>query len=228
MPLKRRKMINIALDGPAGSGKSTVAKIIANKLNILYLDTGATYRACALKCLLSGVDVKDEKAVEKIIKDIDVKVEYKNGTQITLLDGKDVSTDIRKPEVSMLASAVSAHRAVREKMVELQREVAKSMDCVLDGRDIGSNVLPNAEFKYYITADSKIRAERRYKELIERGTPVDFEKLHEEIVQRDYNDSHREFAPLIKCDDAKLIDTSHMTADEVVDIIIRDVTKGNK
>ena len=221
-------MINIALDGPAGSGKSTVAKIIASKLNILYLDTGATYRACALKCLLSGVDVKDEKAVEKIIKDIDVKVEYKNGAQITLLDGKDVSTDIRKPEVSMLASAVSAHRVVREKMVELQREVAGSMDCVLDGRDIGSNVLPNAEFKYYITADSRIRAERRYKELIERGTPVDFEKLHEEIVQRDYNDSHREFAPLIKCDDAKLIDTSDMTVDEVVETILKDVLKGRK
>ncbi len=221
-------MINIALDGPAGSGKSTVAKIIANKLNILYLDTGATYRACALKCLLSGGDVKDEKAVEKIIKDIDVKVEYKNGAQITLLDGKDVSTDIRKPEVSMLASAVSAHRVVREKMVELQREVAGSMDCVLDGRDIGSNVLPNAEFKYYITADSRIRAERRYKELIERGTPVDFEKLHEEIVQRDYNDSHREFAPLIKCDDAKLIDTSDMTVDEVVETILKDVLKGRK
>lgn len=219
-------MINIALDGPAGSGKSTVAKILANKLNILYLDTGATYRACALKCLLSGVDVNDETAVEKIIKNIDVKVEYKNGTQITLLDGNDVSTDIRKPEVSMLASAVSAHKAVREKMVDLQREVAKSMDCVLDGRDIGSNVLPNAEFKYYITADSKIRAERRYKELVERGTPVDFQKLHEEIVKRDYNDSHREFAPLKQCADAKLIDTSYMTIDEVVDTILKDVRKG--
>ena len=221
-------MINIALDGPAGSGKSTVAKIIANKLNILYLDTGATYRACALKCLLSDVDVKDEAAVGKIIKNIDVKVEYKNGTQVTLLDGKDVSTDIRKPEVSMLASAVSAHKVVRDKMVELQREVAKSMDCVLDGRDIGSHVLPDAEFKYYITADSRIRAERRYKELIERGTPVDFDKLHEEIVQRDYNDSHREFAPLKKCDDAKLIDTSHMSVDEVVDTILKDVTQGTE
>ena len=126
----------------------------------------------------------------------------------------------------MLASAVSAHKAVREKMVDLQREVAKSMDCVLDGRDIGSNVLPNAEFKYYITADSKIRAERRYKELVERGTPVDFQKLHEEIVKRDYNDSHREFAPLKQCADAKLIDTSYMTVDEVVDTILKDVRKG--
>lgn len=219
-------MLNIALDGPAGSGKSTVAKIIANKLNILYLDTGAMYRACALKCLLSGVDVKDETAVENIMRDIDVRVEYKNGSQVTLLDGKDVSTDIRKPEVSMLASAVSAHRVVREKMVDLQRAVAKGMDCVLDGRDIGSNVLPDAKYKYYITADSKVRAERRYKELVERGTPVDFDKLHEEIVRRDYNDSHREFAPLKQCDDAKLIDTSALTVDEVVQTILNDIKKG--
>ena len=155
-------MLNIALDGPAGSGKSTVAKIIANKLNILYLDTGAMYRACALKCLLSGVDVKDGAAVENIMRDIDVRVEYKNGSQVTLLDGKDVSADIRKPEVSMLASAVSAHRVVREKMVDLQRKVAKGMDCVLDGRDIGSNVLPDAKYKFYITADSKVRAEVRF------------------------------------------------------------------
>lgn len=219
-------MLNIALDGPAGSGKSTVAKIIANKLNILYLDTGAMYRACALKCLLSGVDEKDETAVENIMRDIDVRVEYKNGSQVTLLDGKDVSTDIRKPEVSMLASAVSAHKVVREKMVDLQRAVAKGMNCVLDGRDIGSNVLPDAKYKYYITADSKVRAERRYKELVERGTPVDFDKLHEEIVRRDYNDSHREFAPLKQCDDAKLIDTSALTVDEVVQTILNDVKKG--
>ncbi len=218
-------MLNIALDGPAGSGKSTVAKIIAQKLNILYLDTGAMYRACALKCYLSGVDVKDEKAVEEIMKNVDVRVEYKNGAQITLLDGKDVSTDIRKPEVSMLASAVSAHAVVREKMVELQRAVAKSMDCVLDGRDIGSVVLPNAKFKYFITADSKVRAERRYKELIERGTPVDFEKLHEEIIQRDYNDSHRKNSPLVQATDAKLIDTSSLSVDEVVETILNDVEK---
>lgn len=219
-------MINIALDGPAGSGKSTVAKIIANKLNILYLDTGAMYRACALKCILSGVDVKDEKSVNKIIGDIDVRVEYENGAQITLLDGKDVSSDIRKPEVSMSASAVSAHPEVRKKMVELQRAVASSMDCVLDGRDIGSNVIPNAKYKYFITADSKVRAERRFKELAERGTPVDFDKLHEEIVQRDYNDSHRKFAPLIQVADAKLIDTSDLSAEQVADIILKDVEKG--
>lgn len=219
-------MINIALDGPAGSGKSTVAKKVANKLDILYLDTGAMYRACALKCLLSGVDVKDCDGVKKIMDDIDVKVEYKDGSQVTLLDGKDVSSDIRKPEISMMASTVSAHRCVREKMAVMQRNIANSMDCILDGREIGSYVLPNANFKYYITADSKVRAERRYKELLERGEKVDFNKLHEEIIQRDYNDSHREFAPLKRVADAKFIDTSDMTVDEVVGIIVNDVKEG--
>ena len=219
-------MINIALDGPAGSGKSTVAKKVAKELDILYLDTGAMYRACALKCLLSGVDVKDTDGVKKIMDDIDVKVEYKDGSQVTLLDGKDVSFDIRKPEISMMASMVSAHRFVREKMAEIQRNIASSMDCILDGREIGSYVLPNANFKYYITADSKVRAERRYKELLERGEKVDFDKLHEEIIQRDYNDSHREFAPLKRVPDAKFIDTSDLTADEVVEIIVNDVRRG--
>lgn len=219
-------MINIALDGPAGSGKSTVAKKVAKELDILYLDTGAMYRACALKCLLSGVDVKDTDGVKKIMNGIDVKVEYKDGSQVTLLDGKDVSFDIRKPEISMMASTVSAHRFVREKMAEIQRNIASSMDCILDGREIGSYVLPNANFKYYITADSKVRAERRYKELLERGEKVDFDKLHEEIIQRDYNDSHREFAPLKRVLDAKFIDTSDLTADEVVEIIVNDVRRG--
>lgn len=216
-------MINIALDGPAGSGKSTVAKILSAKLNILYLDTGAMYRACGLKCLNMGVSVKDEKAVSSFIDNIDLKIEYHEGSQVTILDGKDVSKDIRKPEVSMLASDVSALKCVRLKMVDMQREIAKSMDCVLDGRDIGSFVLPNAKFKYFVTADSKVRAERRYKELVERGTPVDFEQLHNEILQRDYNDSHRDFAPLKQAEDATVIDTSNITAEEVAMIIISDV-----
>lgn len=218
-------MINIALDGPAGSGKSTVAKILSKKLDILYLDTGAMYRACGLKCLKMGVSVKDETAVSSFINDIDLKIEYENGTQITILDGEDVSTAIRKPEVSMLASDVSALKCVRLKLVEMQREIAKSMSCVLDGRDIGSFVLPNAKYKYFITADSKVRAERRYKELIERGTPVDFDELHEEILKRDYNDSHREFAPLKQADDAKVIDTSNLSVDEVVGIIMADLER---
>ncbi len=213
-------MLNIALDGPAGSGKSTVAKIIAKKLDILYLDTGAMYRACALKCLKEGVDVTDKEKVEKIITDIDLEIRYENGTQITVLDGENVSSDIRKAEVSMLASTVSAHKCVRLKMVEKQREIAASMDCVLDGRDIGSYVLPNAKYKFYVTADSEVRAKRRYKELIERDEKVDFDALHEEIKQRDYNDSHRDFAPLKKADDAVVIDTSDISAEEVAEKIL--------
>ncbi len=213
-------MINIALDGPAGSGKSTVAKMIAKKLDILYLDTGAMYRACALKCLKSGVSVKDESAVEPIISNIDLKIEYKNGSQVTVLDGEDVSLDIRRPEISMMASDVSALKCVRLKMVEMQRLIAKNMNCILDGRDIGSFVLPDAEYKFFVTADSKVRAERRYKELIERGNAVEFESLHKEILQRDYNDSHRDFAPLKQADDAIVIDTSAMTAEEVCEKIM--------
>ncbi len=217
-------MINIALDGPAGSGKSTVAKILSKELDILYLDTGAMYRACGLKCVKLGVSVKDENAVSAFINDIDLRIEYKNGAQVTILDGMDVSTEIRRPEVSMLASDVSALKCVRLKMVEMQRQIANSLDCVLDGRDIGSFVLPNANYKYFVTADSLVRAERRFKELIERGTPVEsLEALHEEIKQRDYNDSHREFAPLKQADDAVVIDTSNMTIEQVVNFILSDV-----
>lgn len=216
-------MINIALDGPAGSGKSTVAKILSKELDILYLDTGAMYRACGLKCVKLGVSVKDENAVSAFINDIDLRIEYKNGSQVTILDGEDVSIAIRRPEVSMLASDVSALKCVRLKMVDMQRKIASSMNCVLDGRDIGSFVLPDAKYKYFVTADSKVRAERRYKELIERGTPVEFDALHEEIKQRDYNDSHRNFAPLKQADDAIVVDTSNMSVDEVVNFILSDV-----
>ncbi|MBR2337053.1 MAG: (d)CMP kinase [Clostridia bacterium] len=216
-------MINIALDGPAGSGKSTVAKILSKELDILYLDTGAMYRACGLKCVKMGVSVKDEIAVSAFINDINLKIEYKNGAQVTILDDEDVSTAIRRPEVSMLASDVSALKCVRLKMVEMQRKIAEALDCVLDGRDIGSFVLPNAKYKYFVTADSKVRAERRYKELIERGTPVEFDALHEEIKQRDYNDSHRDFAPLKQAEDAVVVDTSNMSIEEVVNFILTDV-----
>ena len=212
-------MINIALDGPAGSGKSTVAKALSKELDILYLDTGAMYRACGLKCVKMGVSVKDEEAVSAFINDINLKIEYKNGAQVTILDDEDVSTAIRRPEVSMLASDVSALKCVRLKMVEMQRKIAESLNCVLDGRDIGSFVLPNAKYKYFVTAESKVRAERRYKELIERGTPVEFDALHEEIKQRDYNDSHRDFAPLKQAEDAIVVDTSNMTVEEVVNFI---------
>lgn len=207
---------NIALDGPAGSGKSTIAKILAKDYDILYLDTGAMYRACGLKALNSGIDPKDGARVEEMLKTLDLKVEYKDGRQHTILDGVDVSSAIRENVVSMAASNISSHQAVRIKMVEMQREIAKSMSCVLDGRDIGSVVLPNAKFKFFITADSKVRAQRRFEELEARGEKVDFEQLHAEIVLRDKQDSEREFAPLICADDAIVIDTSNLDVDGVV------------
>ncbi len=210
------EIYNIALDGPAGSGKSTVAKALAKDYNILYLDTGAMYRACGLKALRSGISPQDEHAVEKLLPDLNVTVEYVNGTQRTMLDGEDVSLAIRENAVSMAASHISAHPAVRGKMVELQREIARRMSCVLDGRDIGTVVLPNAKYKFFITADSRVRAQRRYEELLSRGQSVDFEKLHQEIVQRDKQDSERATAPLKAADDAVIVDTSNLSIDQVV------------
>ncbi len=207
---------NIALDGPAGSGKSTIAKILAKDYDILYLDTGAMYRACGLKALKSGIDPKDGEKVQEMLKTLDLKVEYKDGRQHTILDGEDVSSAIRENAVSMAASNISSHQAVRIKMVDMQREIAKSMSCVLDGRDIGSVVLPNAKYKFFITADSKVRAQRRFEELKARGETVDFEQLHAEIVLRDKQDSEREFAPLICAEDAIVIDTSCLDVDGVV------------
>lgn len=216
-------ILNIALDGPAGSGKSTVAKVLAKDYNILYLDTGAMYRACALKALRLGIDPKNEEAVKKMLPVLDLKVEYKDGKQITLIDGEDVSLAIRENVVSMASSNVSTHRAVREKMVEMQRKIAQSMSCVIDGRDIGSFVLPNAKFKFFVTADSKVRAERRFKELSSRGEIVNFEQLHAEIIKRDKQDSEREFAPLVCAPDAVVIDTSELDINGVVAAIKREI-----
>ena len=218
-------MINVALDGPAGSGKSTVARLIAKKLDIRYLDTGAMYRACGLKCKRLGLDAEKEEDVKKFIDGIDLAIRYENSAQHTFLDGEDVSEEIRKPDVSMLASAVSAHPCVRVKMVEMQRNIARQTDCVLDGRDIGSYVLPDAKYKFFVTADPKIRAERRFRELTEKGMKVDYDRLYEEILERDYNDSHRTFAPLVRAEDAVLLDTSAMTPDEVVDFVLSRITK---
>lgn len=213
------EIYNVALDGPAGSGKSTIAKALAKAYNILYLDTGAMYRACGLKALRSGIDPKNAEAVNAMLPTLNVKVEYQDGAQRTLLDGEDVSSAIRENAVSMAASTISAHPAVRVKMVEMQREIARSMSCVLDGRDIGSTVLPDAKFKFFITADSRVRAKRRYDELLARGEKVDFEVLHAEIVARDKQDSEREFSPLVCAKDAIVVDTSEMTVEQVVAMV---------
>lgn len=214
------RKITIALDGPSGSGKSTVAKRISQELDILYLDTGAMYRAVALEAIKRGVDTFDEAGVSRFIDDIDLEIKYMDGTQHTFLDGEDVSEKIREPQVSMAASNVSSLKCVRLKMVDMQRKIAEKSSCVLDGRDIGSFVLPNADYKFFVTASVDVRADRRYKELSLKGHKVDFDELKAEIEQRDHNDRNRDFAPLVQAEDAVLIDTSFMTIGQVVGKIL--------
>ena len=214
------KIIRIALDGPSGSGKSTIAKRLSSKLNILYLDTGAMYRATALKALSLGIDTFDEVGVKTFNSDINLEIKYVDGAQHTFLDGEDVSERIREPHVSMAASNISSLKCVRLKMVEMQRQIASKMSCVLDGRDIGSYVLPNADYKFYITASVDVRADRRFKELTLKGHKIDFDELKKEIEQRDYNDKNRDFAPLTKASDAIEIDTSFMSVEQVISKVI--------
>lgn len=214
------RKLNIAIDGPAGSGKSTVSKIIAKKFDILHLDTGAMYRACALACLLGQVDCANAAMVGAMLNGTDISVRYENGSQITLLNGVDVSANIRTPEISMLASTVSAHECVRSKMVELQRKIAYENSCVLDGRDIGSNVLPNAEYKFFLTASPEVRALRRANENEAKGIIQPLDDVLKEINMRDEQDKTREIAPLVKARDAIEVDTSGMTIDDVVNHII--------
>lgn len=211
--------LNIALDGPAGSGKSTLAKALAKDYNILYLDTGAMYRAIALQCLKSGIAPDNAEQVEKLLKNTAVDVKYENGEQITLLNGENVNGEIRTNAVSMAASSVSSHKCVRVKMVELQRQIAKNTSCVLDGRDIGTNVLPDAKFKFYIDASAEVRAERRYKENQSKGLKESYNEILSDIIKRDNQDKSREFAPLCKADDAVIVDTSDMTTEEVLHFI---------
>ena len=208
--------MNIAIDGPSGAGKSTVAKELAKRLNITYLDTGAMYRTVALKSIWLGVDVTDEKKVCEFLPTVDLDIKYIDGVQHVYLDGKDVSKEIREHRMSKAASDISRIPAVRLKLVEMQRALAAKYDCVLDGRDITSYVLPNAEYKFFITASPEVRAKRRFDELAEKGETIDFSVLLEDIKKRDYNDSHRDFAPLTQTEDSVFIDTSDMTIDQVI------------
>ena len=208
--------MNIAIDGPAGAGKSTIAKLLAAKLGILYLDTGAMYRAVGLKALNTGVDISDAAAVKKMLADTKIDVTQENGVQHVYLDGNDVSSAIRENAVSKAASDISAVPCVRYKMVELQRGIASRCDTVLDGRDIGTFVLPNAEYKIFLTASAEERAKRRYAELKAKGSTLTLEQIKDDIVKRDYNDSHRTLAPLKKADDATEVDTTAMSIDDVV------------
>ena len=189
-------MISIAIDGPGGAGKSTIAKALAKKLGFIYVDTGALYRAIGLYMINNGVDLKNAAAVTEKLDEVKVELKYVNGEQRVLLCGDDVSEDIRKPEVSMAASDVSAIPAVRDFLLGLQRKMASENNVIMDGRDIGTVVLPNAQIKLFLTASAEERAMRRYKELIEKGKKVEYETVYKELCERDYQDSHREVAPL--------------------------------
>ena len=210
-------MISIAIDGPSGAGKSTIAKAVSKKPGFIYVDTGALYRSIGLYVLNKGKDTANREETAALLPEISVKIRYVDGVQHVYLNEEDVSDDIRKPPVSMAASNVSAHPEVREFLLNLQRQFAKENNVVMDGRDIGTVVLPHADIKIFLTASSEERARRRYRELIEKGEQVDFEQIHEEIKQRDFNDSHRAIAPLKQAPDAVLVDTTGCTLEESIE-----------
>lgn len=218
-----KNIYSIAIDGPAGAGKSTVAKGVAERLGIVYVDTGAMYRAIGLKTLRLGIPSDDEKAVEPILDSTSVTLEFKDGAQHIFLDGEDVTGLIRTQDVSNAASKVSAIPAVRYKLVELQRKLAEGTSLAMDGRDIGNYVLPNAEYKFFVTASPEQRAARRYRELREKGrlNGMTFNELYLEMVERDKRDSGRECMPLKKAPDAVLVDTTYLTIEESIQTVLR-------
>ena len=218
-------MYNIAIDGPAGAGKSTIAKIVAKKLGFIYVDTGAMYRTMALACFRDNISQDDEASVVKKCQNVKVTLAYENGTQKVFLNGEDVSTELRQEVIGNMTSAIAVYSPVRKILVNMQQELAKTNEVVMDGRDIGSAVLPNADLKIYLTASSRTRATRRYKELVEKGQVCDIDEIEKDIKDRDYRDMHREISPLVQADDAVLIDSSDMDIDTVVSEIIKLVNK---
>ncbi len=221
--------IAVAIDGPAGAGKSTIARAAAASLGFIYVDTGALYRSIGLNALRKGVDLADATAIENSLEGLKVELSFDvQGAQVVLLNGEDVSSLIRTPEVSMSASKVSAVPAVRSFLLDLQRNMAKTQSVIMDGRDIGTVVLPNAEVKIFLTASPEIRAKRRYDELIEKGQDVKYEDVLADVIERDYNDSHREIAPLKPAEDSKLADTSGLTLEESIELIISIIKENTK
>ena len=212
---------NIAVDGPAGAGKSTIAKLVAKKMNLIYVDTGAMYRAMALYLLRMGVDLNDEEAVIKECVNADITIKYEDGVQVVYLNGENVNAFLRAEEVGNAASKTSVLAPLRAHLLSLQQNLAKVSDCIMDGRDIGTCVLPNADVKIYLTASSEVRAKRRYDELTAKGETCDLVKIKADIEERDYRDMNRETAPLKQAEDAVLVDSSYMTIDEVVEEIIK-------
>lgn len=219
---------NIAVDGPAGAGKSTIAKAVAKKLGIIYVDTGAMYRAMALYMLRRGIGLSDTERIAEACGEAEVTIGYENGGQVVYLNGENVNGHLRTEEVSSAASVISPIPKVRAKLVELQRKLAAERDCIMDGRDIGTCVLPGAQTKIYLTASSEVRAKRRYEELKAKGEDCDLEKIKEDIEERDYRDMHRETSPLRQAEDAVLVDTSDMTIGEVVERIIAICGRGQQ
>lgn len=211
---------NIAIDGPAGAGKSTIAKRVAKELGFIYVDTGAMYRAIALYFLQNQIDTSDEETVREALNGIQVSIAYENGEQQILLNGENVTGSIRREEVGNMASVTSAYPAVRKKLLSLQQELAASADVIMDGRDIGTCVLPKAPLKIYLTASVKTRAKRRFEELTEKKIPCNIEEICKDIEERDYRDMHRDVSPLCQAEDAVLVDSSDMTIQEVTDAIV--------
>lgn len=216
-------MINVAIDGPAGAGKSTVARGAASKLGYIYVDTGALYRSVGVYCLRNKIKTDDKEAVVNALSDISVELKFIDGFQHVFLNGDDVSTEIRLPEASMAASNVSAIPEVRAFLFDLQRDIAAQNNCIMDGRDIGTVVLPDAQVKIFLTADPEERAMRRFKELQEKGSTTTFEEVLEDLKTRDYNDSHREIAPLKPAEDSVIINTTGLTLEDSVNAIINTV-----
>ena len=209
----------IAIDGPSGTGKSTIAKTLAKKLSFIYIDTGAMYRAVALYCYRNGIDTSNEEVVVNSLDNIDINIFYKDGVQEIELNNEIVSKEIRENHISKLSSIVSAYKDVRAMMVKIQRKLSSNNSVIMDGRDIGTVVLPNANLKIYMTVDDEVRAQRRYQELIEKGQDVTLEKVKQDLKERDYRDINRDISPLRKADDAIVVDNTNCTIDEIVDKI---------
>lgn len=211
---------SIAIDGPAGAGKSTIAKLIAKKLGYIYIDTGAMYRAMGLYLVRNQISLEDDEAIIKACESVDISIAFVLGDQQVILNGENVTSFIRTAEASHMASSCSVKQPIREKLVELQQKLAKATSVVMDGRDIGTKVLPNADLKIYLTANSLVRAKRRYDEMVAKGEACDLKEIEEAIIDRDYRDMNREISPLCQAKDAILVDTSDMTINQVVDKII--------
>ncbi len=217
--------VNIAIDGPAGAGKSTLARKAAEKLGYIYVDTGALYRTVGLYSIRKGYDTKDAEKVISTLGDIEIRLGFTDEGQRVYLNGEDVSEAIRTPEASMGASNVSAIPKVREFLFDLQKEIAKNNNCLMDGRDIGTVVLPDAQVKIFLTASPETRAKRRYDELVAKGSDVSYQEVLDDLIKRDYQDTHREIAPLKAADDAEILDTSPLTFDESLDAILAVIAK---